>query len=485
MSRVAWAKSLRVRLSVALFGLVSATASAAGFQLERYEPTPAGETFLWVASPRYAPQRFFSGGFTFDYGNSVLWGGVYNQNGTFVARQSIVSDQLLGRLDLSISPWHRLQLSLTAPLVLLERGTAALGVTPNPSVVFGDPRLGVAFRVLGDDRVDPWSLHLAAMLWVPVGAAPHHAGDATVRGHVAAIMTGQFAQRFRWAGNLGALIRPNAALSKFVALNGSGATASELQASGALHYQPLDSFSFGPELVFATGIAGAHAFQADSTHLEALISARVQVGVFQIEPGVGLGLVRSIGTPTFRGLLRVAFAPPPEPAKAPEPVAPPVAEAPAPKPVPVPVPAKPAEPVVAEPVKAEPPPEVEAPKPPPVEEAQPAKTEEPPRAFTVFFQNDSDAISNDGPLVSLGAALKQHPDWRVRLRGHSDELGDERYNHALSERRAQAAARAIMRGGAASSQIDAKGEGVERLGATTSASRPNSRRVDVVTSAGP
>ncbi len=58
-------------LLVLLFG-ASGRAQSVGYQLNRYEPTPAGDPFVAVEYPWYSSTRWFAGGLTLDYAHNLL-----------------------------------------------------------------------------------------------------------------------------------------------------------------------------------------------------------------------------------------------------------------------------------------------------------------------------------------------------------------------------------------------------------------------------
>ncbi|HWE29694.1 MAG TPA: hypothetical protein VHB97_16910, partial [Polyangia bacterium] len=61
-----------VGVASALAWVPAAHAQTAGYQLNRYEPTPAGDPFTLVEYPWYSATRWFAGGLTLDYANKLL-----------------------------------------------------------------------------------------------------------------------------------------------------------------------------------------------------------------------------------------------------------------------------------------------------------------------------------------------------------------------------------------------------------------------------
>ena len=123
---------------------------------------------------------------------------------------------------------------------------------------------------------------------------------------------------------------------------------------------------------------------------------------------------------------------PPKPAEPPKPAPPAPPPPPPEKPKPVEEPVKPAPP-------APPPPPPPAPPPPPP--PAPPKPVAPPVLDTIYFDP---AKTNINPAAAkaldrTGMILKENPQLRVEIGGHTDASGDEKANQAISEKRAQSA----------------------------------------------
>jgi outer membrane protein OmpA-like peptidoglycan-associated protein len=82
----------------------------------------------------------------------------------------------------------------------------------------------------------------------------------------------------------------------------------------------------------------------------------------------------------------------------------------------------------------------------------------------------------------LATVLKQAPDRKVMIEGHTDSVGADEYNQALSERRATAVQTALLERGVRSDQITAlgKGETFPVAGNDNPAGRQQNRRVEMV-----
>jgi outer membrane protein OmpA-like peptidoglycan-associated protein len=100
----------------------------------------------------------------------------------------------------------------------------------------------------------------------------------------------------------------------------------------------------------------------------------------------------------------------------------------------------------------------------------------------VHFQTNSDVIlpESHAMLNEIGAILRTNPDMRIRIEGHTDDVGDDQVNLELSQRRAESVQRHLVEHGASSGQLDAVGHGETRPiePNRTRAGRAKNRRVE-------
>lgn len=85
-------------------------------------------------------------------------------------------------------------------------------------------------------------------------------------------------------------------------------------------------------------------------------------------------------------------------------------------------------------------------------------------------------------LYRLVSFLKQHPEQKVLIEGHTDSSGSESYNLGLSQRRAQAVQDFLVMNGIGPERINARGYGKAYPVASngTAAGRQQNRRVEIV-----
>ena len=156
------------------------------------------------------------------------------------------------------------------------------------------------------------------------------------------------------------------------------------------------------------------------------------------------------------------------PAPAPQP-APPPPPPPAPAPAPTPAPAPPPPPVRQPTPEPAPPP---APKPPLL------------TLRGVVFEFDKSVLTRGAKdtLQQAVTIMKDHPEIRVEIQGHTDWIGSDKYNQGLSERRANSVKAYLVSQGISESRISTRGFGKSQPIATndTAEGRALNRRVMII-----
>jgi hypothetical protein len=103
----------------------------------------------------------------------------------------------------------------------------------------------------------------------------------------------------------------------------------------------------------------------------------------------------------------------------------------------------------------------------------------------IYFDFNSDRIRKESEpiLKEIGDALARHPDWTLTVNGHTDNVGGNAYNLALSDRRAAAVRRALVeRHGIAADRLRSAGFGASAPiePNDTPEGRARNRRVELV-----
>ena len=105
--------------------------------------------------------------------------------------------------------------------------------------------------------------------------------------------------------------------------------------------------------------------------------------------------------------------------------------------------------------------------------------------YGIYFDFASDKIKPESEPVlrEIADALNHNPTWKLRVEGHTDNIGGDDYNLDLSQRRAEAVKLALVtRYHIAAERLTPKGFGATRPKEPndTLAGRARNRRVELV-----
>ena len=293
-----------------------------GFQINRYEPTAAGEWSFWVDHPWYSSTRYFAAGITLNYAHNPLVFGTLNSDGGFSQLNAVIAHQLIGHVDLAGSFLDRVMLTASLPVVLVDKGgVSAAGASASDRVSVGDLRFGLMVRLYGQPYRSAFSISIGGEIWVPwrqffPDDIPSTSSDTFVRG-LPKLVLGGLSSKVLWSLTGGVLLRSHSTIGD-PALGAE--SNSELQLGAAIAYANTNiRFAIGPEVVASTAILGDNAFKVSTTNVEALLGIHYNVAhVLQLGLGGGVGILRQAGTPDGRVLLRISYAPWPKDKEAPK-----------------------------------------------------------------------------------------------------------------------------------------------------------------------
>nr|WP_320050387.1 OmpA family protein [uncultured Desulfuromonas sp.] len=101
----------------------------------------------------------------------------------------------------------------------------------------------------------------------------------------------------------------------------------------------------------------------------------------------------------------------------------------------------------------------------------------------IYFDTDKATLKpqSDRAITAAASLLRHYDDLVLEVQGHTDNQGDDGYNHDLSQRRAQSVVEALINEGTAPQQLKARGFGEERPVAdnNTEQGRAQNRRVEL------
>ncbi|MBF0468335.1 MAG: OmpA family protein [Desulfamplus sp.] len=98
---------------------------------------------------------------------------------------------------------------------------------------------------------------------------------------------------------------------------------------------------------------------------------------------------------------------------------------------------------------------------------------------SMFFDTDSDMLKAGAysEMDRVSGVLRDYPQTRIRVEGHTDSKGSDVYNQELSQRRAQSVANALIQRGVDPSRIEVIGYGESQ---PISSDDAMNRRVNIV-----
>jgi outer membrane protein OmpA-like peptidoglycan-associated protein len=106
------------------------------------------------------------------------------------------------------------------------------------------------------------------------------------------------------------------------------------------------------------------------------------------------------------------------------------------------------------------------------------------RLYGILFDTDSDHLKDESKptLDELVAAARAQPSWNFAIEGHTDNVGSDAHNQALSEKRAISVKAYLVAAGVDANRLTTQGFGASRPVASndTALGRSQNRRVEIV-----
>lgn len=476
--------------------------TSGGFALQTFEPAPAGDRFFSFPDAEVKGHVAPTAALALSWARDPL---VLRRDHAALPGGALVSSAPWAFAQGSLPLGDRLLLDLALPVALAQAGEQPVPERPRVrSTALGDARLGARAPLPSLGSLVRFAA--AIDLWLPTGARSAYASDGAFRGRPKLVMDGDLpGLPVSWGAEVGVLLRDG----RDHAFTRTG-DALTCAAGAALR---LGALRIGPE------VYGRYQFSGTATSpLEGLLGAAWTWRGLDVGAAVGTSFDDAPGAAPLRVIARVAWTPgaPQRPAASPAPAAAPARapSSPAPAPAagpPAPPPASPGPPpriaVPAfgspEPLALPPP---SSPLPPPASRPLPASRSLPDRdrdgipdeldacpdhagppsadprrngcpalaavvgrriqiLQRIQFETDRDVIrpESEPVLRDVAAVLAAHPEiTRVWVEGHTDGAGEAARNALLSEQRARAVLRWLVRRGVALDRLQARGLGPSR-----------------------
>lgn len=273
-----------------------------GIALDQLQPAPAGDTFAAVPSPFAVGHLVPRGVVLFDYASQPL------RLVTPQASRAVVGGQAFLHLGASLALWDRLLLSFSLPVALVQSGEAPSAgrftFVPPASQQVGDLRVGVRIRFVGDDGA-PFQLGGSVDVHAPTAPSASFAGERIVRLSPRVLLGGQ-ASRLVWSAAAGFDFHGDPNPSTFAWGVAAGARIGGDRAQIGVEIfgaTPLHEtfFDLDPQVRIARGLVS-------NVELQGSAKVRLVRSLF-FSVGAGPGLTDAVGTPAFRVLGALAWAP--------------------------------------------------------------------------------------------------------------------------------------------------------------------------------
>lgn len=285
-------------LVLALVGISSVALAEPTLPLDRFEPAPPGDRLLVTPDPGVAGRLAPAVGAQLVYAEEPL----RIADGSGVDEGvSLVDYQLTLHVAGSLALRDRLLIDFDLPAVVAQDGDSAGRLPAAERAALGDVRVGVRAALLRQAGARPGAA-AALTAWLPTGNEEDYAGSTAGR-YSLAVAVGGVHGPWTWGSSLAARYQQTPAAY-------DRARDSDLLATAGLAWS-AGWLSIGPEAFGSTIVTYDDGwFRDPSTHLEALGVARARHRGFEITVAGGPGFGVGIGTPTYRLVFGVGYAPP-------------------------------------------------------------------------------------------------------------------------------------------------------------------------------
>ena len=287
---------------------VPSLARAQGFDASPSVPTPLPSDGLTIARPQVLSHGALGVTGTLSYAHEPLIERLRLTDGTS-RENALVAHQLYAYFGLAYGLWDTLTLHATLPLAMVQSGSDPLGVgvTNAPSTTaLGDLRLGARVRLLGGlegDTPSRYGLSLDGAIFLPTGSRDAFTSDGKVHGEGTVVFEALATDAIYVGANAGVDVRSQPA-SVFANVGSS----LRLAASAGYRTQG-DRFRVGIEAGTRSHFDDVFAAEATGVETLGVASMRMLDGALIASIGAGPGFSSAPGTPDFRALARIGYAP--------------------------------------------------------------------------------------------------------------------------------------------------------------------------------
>jgi outer membrane protein OmpA-like peptidoglycan-associated protein len=298
-------------LALALTG--GAQATQPGFALDRFQAAEAGSWWLTADSLTFGQHQLYGRAprlpletLVLKLGANVAGDPLVIGTGDTVGTK-VVSLQSTATLGASITLAERLRIGLVIPMQVHAEGSRGLDGTylynaPSGTFALGDLRLAVHYRVLGEVG-DAARFAVGVVGHVPTGDAAAYSGGSTWRVEPQALGAGELGA-WRWAASAGLPYATDSAAFGPVKLG------TELVVTGAAGYAFQGGrLLVGPEVRVVTSLENELFARRSSTY-EPMLGVHYGVAEgWRVHAGAGTGIGDGLGSPTWRGVIGLQWAP--------------------------------------------------------------------------------------------------------------------------------------------------------------------------------
>ncbi len=289
-------------LSFSALATPALSAEIRGYGINRFEPSEAGSRFFGLESLDHAGELRPAFRLTDDYAHQPQW--LYATDGS---HRALVSYQFAVHADAALVMADQFRFAVSMPFYLFQSGGRIErfdGEYVGPDVAsVGDLRLGIDARFVGEPN-DPLRLGIGFRFWAPTGSPEDYTGDGEYKLEPRIDIAGSVSL-LEYSARVGYLHRGR---RQSFALTPIG---DELTfgAGGGLRFFD-DAFLVGTELQSSWALSDTGEIPDESRIFGALlIGARYRYRAWEFALGGGPGLSHAAGTPKFRALSSVQWAP--------------------------------------------------------------------------------------------------------------------------------------------------------------------------------